>query len=115
MAVNKPSSNKPVIRRVRADTDIQAIISYYMEQEATKAALDFVAELETAIQHIQTYPESGSPRYAHTLNLPGLRCWPCQHFPYLIFYLEQSNCIDIWRILHQQRDIPTWLLSDVNA
>ena len=110
--MNLPTSRKPALRRAHADADIQEIITYYLEQDAASAALDFIDELEAAITHIQTYPASGSPRYAHTLDLPGLRCWPCKHFPYLIFYLEKSNCIDIWRVLHQQRDIPAWLLRD---
>ena len=105
-------SRKPILRRARAERDVQEIAAYYLEQDADSAALNFIEELEGAIFHIQTYPASGSPRYAHTLALPGLRCWPCKRFPYLIFYLEKSDCIDVWRVLHQQRDIPAWLLSE---
>lgn len=112
LSVSVPISRKPALRRARADADIQKIIIDYLEQVATSAAVDFIEELEVAITHIRAYPASGSPRYAHILDLPGLRCWPCQHFPYLIFYLEKTNCIDVWRVLHQQRDIPAWLLSD---
>ncbi len=100
---------KPVFRRAHAETDIESIVAYYLEQNATNAALKFIDELEAAIRHIQLYPESGSPRYSHILELPELRCWQFKHFPYLIFYLEKKNCIDIWRVLHQQRDIPAWL------
>ena len=64
--MNLPISRKLALRRARANADIQEIVTYYLEQDATSAALDFIDELEAAITHIQTYPASGSPRYAHT-------------------------------------------------
>ena len=42
----------------------------------------------------------------HELNLPGLRSWPLTHYPYLVFYLERADHVDVWRVLHGQRDIP---------
>ena len=35
----------------------------------------------------------------------GLRFWRLTRFPYLIFYVERED-VDIWRVLHEQRDIP---------
>jgi toxin ParE1/3/4 len=29
-----------------------------------------------------------------------------RRFPYLIFYMEQADHIDVWRVLHGRRDIP---------
>ena len=52
------------------------------------------------------------PRHAHELNLPGLRSRPLQRYPCLVFYVERPNHIDIWRVLHDQRDIPAWLHDD---
>jgi len=26
-----------------------------------------------------------------------------------VFYVEQPDHIDVWRVLHGQRDIPTWM------
>ena len=107
---------KPVVRRTRADQDVREAIYYYVEQQAPDAALAFVTGLEQAIRHIQRHPASGSPRYAHALDLPGLRFWSCKRFPYLVFYVERPDHIDVWRILQAQRDIPAWLLADdVNA
>jgi toxin ParE1/3/4 len=40
------------------------------------------------------------------LDIPGLRSWPLRRFPYVIFYIEQENHIDVWRVLHARRDIP---------
>jgi toxin ParE1/3/4 len=47
--------------------------------------------------------------HAHEPNLPGLRFWPLTCDPYLIFYIERPQHIDVWRVLHGQRDIPAWM------
>lgn len=26
-------------------------------------------------------------------------------YPYVIFYIEREDCVDVWRVLHRQRDI----------
>jgi plasmid stabilization system protein ParE len=49
---------------------------------------------------------AGASRYAYELDIPGLRRWPLRRFPYLIFYMEQADHIDVWRVLHGRRDIP---------
>ena len=41
--------------------------------------------------------------------LPGLRSWPLSRYPYLVFYVERSDCVDVWRVLQGQRDIPSWM------
>jgi toxin ParE1/3/4 len=41
-----------------------------------------------------------------------LRCWRLEAYPYLIFYVDQPEAIDVWRVLHAQRDIPAWLEKD---
>jgi toxin ParE1/3/4 len=55
------------------------------------------------------------PRHARELNLPGLRSWSLQRYPCLVFYVERPNQIDIWRVLHDQRDIPAWLHDDTDT
>ena len=71
-----------------------------------EAALGFIDALEAAFAHVARAPASGSPRYAQELDLPGLRSWPLERYPYLIFYMERDDHIDVWRVLHGQRDIP---------
>jgi toxin ParE1/3/4 len=77
--------------------------------KAEKAELGFVDALERAYKQISRHPASGSARYAHELDLPGLRSWQLQRYPYLVFYVEQDSQIDVWRVLHQMRDLPSWL------
>lgn len=83
-------------------------IDYYMTVSSA-AAEGFIHSLETAYSHIRRHPGTGSPRYAHELNIPGVRFWPCSRYPYLVFYLEHTERIEVWRVLHGERDIPRWL------
>ena len=41
--------------------------------------------------------------------MPGLRSWPLAWYPQLVFYIERLEHIDVWRVLHGQRDIPGWM------
>ena len=97
---------KPVIARELAQRDIEQAIQYYIDENAPQAALGFIDALEEAYRHVSRNPGTGSPRYAHELDLPGLRCWHLTHYPHLIFYVELAKCIDVWRVLHGMRDIP---------
>lgn len=102
---------KPFVRRAKADDDIQTAVEYFLFK-APEHALAFVDAVEQACRHIQRHPGSGSPRYGHELDLPELRFWRCQRFPFLVFYVERSDSIEIWRILHSQQDIPATLRSE---
>ncbi len=104
-------NNKPVIPRTLATQDVENAIEYYLEEKAVDAALGFIDALERAYDHIARHPASGSPRLGHELDLPDLRSWPLNTFPYLVFYLEGQDHIDVWRVLHQKRDIPASLQS----
>lgn len=100
---------KTVVPRERATQDVEDAIAYYLGEGAESAALGFIDELEGAYIHISRHPGTGSTRCAHVLNLPGLRFWSLTKFPHLVFYFEQTDCIDVWRVLHGQRDIPAWM------
>jgi toxin ParE1/3/4 len=100
---------KPVVPRALASRDVDEAIEYYVEQEAAQSALGFIEALERTYAHIARFPATGSPRYAHELNLPGLRCWPLSGYPFLVFYVDLDDRIDVWRVLHGQRDIPAWM------
>ena len=65
--------------------------------------------LAQAYAHISRYAATGLPRYAHGLNLPGLRFWPLTCYPHLVFYIEMDDHVDVWRVLHGERDIPAWM------
>ena len=100
---------KPVVPREQARRDVEDAIAYYLEQGAHQAALGFVDAMAAAYTHVSRHPATDSPRYALELNLPGLRSLPLGRYPYLVFYVEQPDRIDVWRVLHAQRDIPAWM------
>jgi toxin ParE1/3/4 len=100
---------KPVIPREQANRDVDEIVAHYLSEAGAAVAMGFVDALEQAYGHIGRHPATGSPCYAHELNLPGLRAWPLTRSPHLVFYIEHSDHIDVWRVLHGQRDIPAWM------
>ena len=102
-------SAKPVVLRDRADRDIEAVVDYYAQESGADVATGFVEELQNGLHTIAEHPGTGSPRYAQELDLPGLRSRKVARYPQLIFYMEQNDHIDVWRVLHAQRDIPAWL------
>ncbi|SFW23922.1 MULTISPECIES: type II toxin-antitoxin system RelE/ParE family toxin [Pseudomonas] len=102
---------KPVIARALASRDVEDAINYYLGEQAEQAALNFIDALENAYMHISRHPASGMSRYAHELDVPGLLCWPLKRYPYLVFYVECNEHIDVWRFLHAMRDIPEWMSS----
>jgi toxin ParE1/3/4 len=97
---------KPVIPLALALQDVDDAVAYLLLQQASDAALKLIDALEMAFTHIGKNAATGSTRYAHALDLPGLRTWPLTGHPYLIFYVEQEAHIDVWRVLHMSRDIP---------
>lgn len=99
---------KKIVRRALADADILTAVDYYINN-APEYLTDFIDDIEQAYQHIQQYPASGATRYAYALDLPDLRTWKCKKFPFLVFYIEYSTQIEILRVLHSKRDIPTTL------
>ena len=100
--------NLPLVRRAQADLDVFEALDHCLA-ESVSAAEGFVAALEKAYVHIQRAPDTGSPRWAHELNIPGLRSWPCSPYAQLVFYLVQPERIEVWRVLHGSRDIPVWM------
>lgn len=102
-------TSKPVVPRALAHQDVEDAVAYYLAEDARSAALGFIDALEKAYARIGRHPATGSPRYAHELNLPDLRTWPLTRYPYLVFYVERPDHIDVWRVLHGQRDIPAWM------
>ena len=104
--------NKPVIPRAIAQEDVDEAIEHYLNENAPEAALGFIDALARAYTQISRSPSAGAPRYAHELNIPGLRFRPLKNYPYLVFYVEHESHIDVWRIAHGSRDIPKWMQDE---
>ena len=102
---------KPVVTRELADRDANDAVAYQADEGTVSVALGFIDALEQAYTQIAHHPGTGSPRHGHELDLPGLRSWALPRYPYLVFYVERPDRIDVWRVLHAQRDIPAWMHS----
>jgi toxin ParE1/3/4 len=100
---------KPLIPRELANRDVDDAIAHYSAEGAADAALRFIDALEETYARIGRHPAAGSPRYAHELSIPGLRCATLPRFPHLVFYIEREDHVDVWRVLDGRRDIPAWM------
>lgn len=97
------------VLRERARHDVEAAVDWYRAEAGEDTALAFVDALEVALGHVGRFPSSGSARYSLELGIAALRCWRLERFPFLVFYVERDDHIDVWRVLHGRRDIPEWM------
>ena len=104
-------ATKPVVPRALALRDVEDAVDHHLTEADASVALQFVDALQDAYSHIGKHSATGSPRYAHGLNLPGLRHWPLRRFPHLVFFIDRTDHVDVWRVLHGARDIPASLLG----
>lgn len=88
-------NGKRAILRARADRDVQEAIDFYLAEGAQEAALKFIDALEQVLRKIEHHPAAGPTRYAHELDLPGLRCGRLRGYPHLVFYVERDDHIDV--------------------
>jgi toxin ParE1/3/4 len=102
-------SDKPLVLREAARQDVEAAVDFYAAEAGEAVALGFVDALERAFRLIRRHPAAGSPRHGLELDLPGLRARGLRRFPYLVFYVDRPDQVDVWRVLHAQRDLPAWL------
>jgi hypothetical protein len=115
----KTARNQPVLAHQRLDISAQSSnfqsTTPLVERQLTlrrrsdtlmvgqKGCLKF---LYTAAHNaISDAPQIGSPRYATSLDIPGLRFKLVERFPYAISYMEHTHYIDVIRIVHEQWNI----------
>lgn len=105
-------TRKDVVARARAEQDVNDALDFYLSEASQQVALGFIEALERAYRLIGEQPNAGSSRYAHELDLPGLRSWPLRDYPYVVFYVPRADYIDVWRVLHAARDLPAWMSGE---
>jgi toxin ParE1/3/4 len=104
--------SKPVVTRHLADEDIDRAFEYYLREAGPDIAVAFIDELERSTSHLSRFPLSGSPHLGHVLNIPGIRQWPLQRFPYSIVYIDTEYSVEIWRVLHGKMDMSELMTED---
>lgn len=103
---------KRVVLSAQARDEVRHSTAWYRKEGGTALAQRWATALEGALRHIGTHPQSGITRYAVQLKLDGLRFWPVVGFPYLVFYIEHDQHIDVGRVLHGKRYVPAWLKDE---
>ena len=97
---------KPVRLRQLAATDLEDASDFYRQEAGEQIALEFIDAVERGISRISRSPHVGSLHFAYEFAIPDLRAWPLQRFPYVVFYVVAHDEIDVWRVLHNRRDLP---------
>ncbi|HSW29046.1 MAG TPA: type II toxin-antitoxin system RelE/ParE family toxin [Longimicrobiales bacterium] len=98
-----------VVVTALADDDIRRAAEFYVAEGSISLAMDFLSAVERTLGQMKAHPAAGSPRYAHELDLPGLRHRRVPGYPYLIFYGDEGPTVSVWRVLHEEQDIPVHL------
>ena len=100
---------KRAVQRALAQQDISDAFDHYLSVASAATATDFVLEFDACMQRIEHFPGAGSLRYAELLDVDGLCFVIVNRYPYLLFYFERPDHLDVVRLLHQLKDIPAIL------
>jgi toxin ParE1/3/4 len=93
-------------------SDIQTATDYYRDEVDELVAGRFIDAVEAALARIGKHSQIGTLRFAYELAIPDLRAWNIAGFPYVVFYLDRDDHVDVWRLLHAKRDIPATLQDE---
>lgn len=100
----------PVRERARAVSDINGATARYVDAAGPDVASRFLDALQAA--YIGRHPHIGSARYAHALNVPGLRHRKLHRYPWIVLYVPWPDRIEVIRVLDARRDIPATLMDE---
>lgn len=103
--------SKPIRLRTPAQADVDAAIEHYEAAGGPQLAQRFIDDFEATLNFLRQHPASGSPRWSYELRMPGLRHSPFSRFPFLVIYLTRAEEVDVLRIAHAHRDIPSLLID----
>ena len=85
-----------------ASADVKSAVAWY-GKGSRKAAADFVAELDQAVETIREGPQRWP------LGTGGTRRFLLWRFPFSIIYSEQEGTIIIWAVAHGNRRPDYWI------
>ena len=90
-----------------ADVEEAAV---YIGLESSESAMRFIDAVEKTMRLLSGNPGLGIARTLTRRKLLGLRSFPVKGFEkYLVFYLPHEHGIEVLRVLHGARDLPTVL------
>lgn len=85
-----------------AVTEVKAAVAWY-EKRSRRAALDFIEELQRALETIRQTPN----RWPMAEN--NTRRFLLWRFPFRIIYSEEESAFIIWAVAHGSRRPGYWL------
>lgn len=102
---------RPLLVRPLATADVDKAVAYLATQ-SLPAAIGFLDAVEQAFALLAERPEMGSSRHVHLLPALHPRMWPITGYPYLVFYVERERAVEVIRVLHSRRDMPSVLVEN---
>jgi len=84
------------------DSDVLDAAEWY-DCLHTSLGLDFVTRVRTAVEKLITAPER------RTSIDYGLRYWPVERFPYVVFYDLTESELLVLGVMHTSQDSEKWL------
>lgn len=100
------SSGRRAYWREAARSDVGEALDWYLSEGGSDLATRLVRAIDELERSIALFPSMGSSRYAMRIRDGSLRFRKVDGFPYLIFYAEHDEGVQILRVLHESRDIP---------
>ncbi len=94
---------KPAVLAPDAQAELEGAADWY-EQRLQGLGLKFLLHVNEALQAIEETP-SGFPRWEHDWRF---RKFVLHRFPYLVFYRELDDCIEVVAIAHGAREPGYW-------
>ena len=106
---------KPVLRRAQSRLDVEAASDFYEAEAGPAVAERLLAAVQQTHEAIGRHPRAGSTRFGRDTGVAGLRSRRVPRFPYLVFYVELPDAVEVWRVLHDKSDIPHQLREGSGA
>ena len=100
---------KPLQILPRAQEDLAAALDHYRFEAGSEVVTRFADAVIERLNLLARQPQPGSRSHALTLDIDGLRSIQLRRFPYLFFYVEYDESVEVVRLLHNRRDIATAL------
>ena len=89
--------------------DLEAAVDWYLQEAGADVAAQFLDAVGAVVAQLQRFPHLGSRRWADVLRLPGLRSTVVEGFPHVVFHVSEDHGVEVWRVLHERRDLPAEL------
>jgi toxin ParE1/3/4 len=92
-------------KRESAQRDLTEQFVWYAENAGIDVAERFLSAADATLKQLSRTPRIGALIHPRNQELAGLRRWPVEGFErILLFYIPQSESIDLVRVLHSKRN-----------